>query len=69
MKFDLGRGLNIALAQRGKNRAWLADAIKRTPSEITRFAGQNWTNQREMQKMADALDLKLSELIALCETV
>ena len=64
---NLKKSARIGLAYKGKTQQWLAEQIGMNPDALSQAFSRNTLNSRIIEKIAKALDLKPSELIALGE--
>jgi len=64
---NLARSIRVALAQRDHNAAWLADKIGVKRQQIGRIIKTGNATTTTVDKIAKALELSSSELIALGE--
>ena len=67
MEFHAGRAAKVALAQRGKSRAWLADQLGVSPQRASGVLNNESSSLETMRQMADLFGLKLSEYVVLGE--
>lgn len=64
---NLQKSIDMALALRNQRRADLARQMGVTGAGVSEMIKRNSTSTRRLSKIADALDMKTSELIALGE--
>jgi len=64
---DIGKSIRVALAERDKKASWLADELGIERQNITRIIKTGKASTGTMEKIANALEINLSELIALGE--
>lgn len=64
---NLTRSIKVALAQRDHNATWLANELKMSRQQIGRIINTGKANAGTIDKIATALELSSSELIALGE--
>jgi|AntDeeMetageno51_2_1112566.scaffolds.fasta_scaffold08489_1 plasmid maintenance system antidote protein VapI len=67
MEFNAGRAAKVAMAQRGKSRAWLAEQLNVSPQRASGILNNETASMATMVQMADLFGLSLSEYIALGE--
>ena len=63
----IGKAVKIALINKGKTQSWLANDICVKRQAINHVCQNETCNLATVVKIADALELKVSELIALGE--
>lgn len=64
---NIAKSLNVALALKGMTRVALAKSMNVTTQSIYSVINRDKTNTASLKKIADALDMKVSEFIALGE--
>ncbi len=67
MRLNLGKSIKVALAKAGMSQRQLADQMKLSVRFITKLANSKTANLATVEKIAEALGMKASELIALGE--
>lgn len=65
---DVGRSTRVALAQRDKTFSWLASEVGMSRQALSYIRRRESASGATIKKIADALDMKVSEFIALGET-
>jgi transcriptional regulator with XRE-family HTH domain len=64
---NLGKSVKIALAMKGMKQMELAKMIGYSPRRLSRICNQDQFGMGNAQLIAEALDMKVSELVALGE--
>lgn len=64
---DIRKGVMVALAQRGMKQKDLAGMVGMSQGSMSQLLGQSSCTLATLEKIATALDMKLSELVALGE--
>lgn len=64
---NIKKSIKVAVAQRGITQNQLAEEMKVSPSTLSGMLSRNTVTAPTLNKMADALGMKVSELIALGE--
>ena len=64
---NLGKSIKIALAQREKTATWLGGELEMSTPQICEIIRNSRANSRTIEKIAGALDISASQLIALGE--
>ena len=67
MRVSLGKSIKVALAKAGLSQRQLADRMELSAPFITKLANKRTANLETVDKIAAALGMKASELIALGE--
>ena len=62
-----GQAIKIALIKKGKSQTWLAGELKVSRQAISNMVNSESGNTETINKIAKALDMKSSELIAYSE--
>ena len=64
---NVGKSLKMALAKRDMNQTQLAEKLKCTQVWINRLANSDSASMATVTQLSDALDMKVSEFVALGE--
>lgn len=64
---NVGKSLKMALAKRGMNQVQLAEKMKCSQVWINRLANSESASMATITQLAEALDMKVSEFLALSE--
>ncbi len=64
---NLKKSIKVALARQDKNASWLANRLNITRQHMSQIINSSGVNSDTIDKVAKALDLASSELIALGE--
>jgi len=64
---NLGKSIKVALAKREQVPSWLAIKLSITRQRMNQIIRTGKTTSKTMEKIASALEMNLSELIALGE--
>jgi DNA-binding Xre family transcriptional regulator len=64
---NVGKSIKVALAKKGLKQKDLADLMGIKPPSVSALAGQKSCSGETLEKLAAALDLPVSEFIALGE--
>ena len=64
---NLTKSFSLSLAEAGKTQKWLAEKLNRSSVQITRWKKANNIRTADLQLVADALNIKPSEFLALGE--
>ena len=65
---NITKSIKVALAQREQTQEWLANEVKMTAGALSALLTRNSIKSSLLDRMAKALNMKASELIALGET-
>ena len=64
---NISKSVKIALAKNEKSMIWLAEQLGVTRQQASVLANKNGLNTKNIEKLAAAFDMKVSEFIALGE--
>tara|TARA_R110000803_G_scaffold25853_2_gene61746 strand:+ start:590 stop:787 length:198 start_codon:yes stop_codon:yes gene_type:complete len=64
---NLGISLKVALAKSPMNNKMLAEMIPTSPQQVTNWIASGSINSKNLKRICELLDLKVSEFVALGE--
>ncbi len=67
MSMHVGRSVKMALAQRNRTIAWLAEQLSISNTRASNIANSRYVQSRTIERLANLFGIKPSELIALGE--